>query len=159
MNALKLLREATQLAHHLKNEGGLTFDDLFPDMDNTDEIASLYLTADEWRKTASLVEKVIAARLEALLDGRSVEVGGTLLWRGETKRERCIDSEGFWAWLATQDTTTVQKVFNENSARKGAIPPAVRDTFFEKQSTGKVELQQAPIEVIEDNKRKRERNE
>lgn len=153
MTLTRDLLEAVETAFHLEGEG-YTFDDLFT-QDNRDTLAELYLVAEGYRKTAANVAKLVEAKLEPLLD-RSVEVAGTLIWRGEKKTERCIDADGFWSWLSVQDDPElVRKVFNPNSARKGALPPAARDTFFEKQASGKVEVQSAPVEVLEDAKQKK----
>jgi hypothetical protein len=159
MNHLELVREAHRLAHHIKAEGDLTFEDLFPDDTSPDDVAQLYSVADEWRKTAELVSKLVAAHLEPILVGKSLEVGGILFWRGESRREVCVDADGFWRWVDTLESSEIRKLFNENTARKGALPPAARETFYEKQSHGEVKLQSAPIEVIEQARQKRAANE
>lgn len=149
------VRAAVDLAFHLRPEG-VEFDDLFEGDWPLEDLANLYLVADEYRKTAIEVHKMIGAHLEPRLEGESVDVNGTLVWRGETKREKCIDPDGFWKWLSTQDDwRLVRKVFNEDYSRKGALPPAVRDTFYEKQPTGKVEVQSVPVEVLEQAKQKK----
>jgi hypothetical protein len=156
VNHLDLVREATRIAHHAKSEE-LLFDDLFPDDATTEDVANLYLAAEEWRKTADLVAKVVASRLEPLVRNRAIETGGALIWYGETKKETCIDRDGFWKWAATVETDQLRKVFNEGDARKGSLPPSVRDTFFEKTPDGRVRLQYAPIEAIELAKQRRKR--
>jgi hypothetical protein len=159
MNHLEAIREAHRLAHHIKAEGDLIFEDLFPDDTLPEDVAQLYMVADEWRRTADLVAKLVAARLEPILVNESLEVGGTLFWRGESKREVCIDADGFWQWVSTLEIDGIRKLFNENSARKGALSPAARDSFYEKQTVGEVKLQQAPIEVIEMARQRRAANE
>lgn len=153
-----LVRKAVENAYYLASEDAeLDFEYLFEGEWDLEDLAALFLIADDYRKTANRVHRLIGDYLEPLLENRSVDVNGTLVWRGESKRERCIDPEAFWSWLSThEDPEMVRKVFNPDYARKSPIPPAARDTFFEKQPTGKVEVQQAPVEVLEQARRKKE---
>lgn len=65
-------------------------------------------------------------------------------------------SDGFADWLG-KNPDIVAKLFNPNEVRFGALPPAVRDTFYEKQTYGKVEVKAASLEVLADAKRKKRR--
>lgn len=158
VNALELLREASNSLFYLRGEEGeVTFLQLFDDMP-TDAVAELYLSAEEWRKTAAHLSQIIHARLATdLSDGKAIETGGMLLWYGEKPGyETCVDTSGFFAWLEGEPFTMVERVFNPNTARKGALPEAVRSTFFEQPRSGKVEVQAVPVEVLQDARRKKE---
>lgn len=150
------------IVHLRAEEGDLDFlTDLYgePDVD-TEHLANLYMYAQEWATAANLLKKLIGETLGDRLDGRSVEAAGHLLWRGVSKKEVCIDTPGFMAWLEKEATTNpsiVTRLFNVNYCRKGALDPAVRDTFFEKQETGTVEVQVVPTQVLEAAKQKKER--
>ena len=154
---MELVREATGHAFHLRGEeGAIDFANLFDDTWTTEDLAALYLMADEYRKAAAVVHRAVGEHLLPLLE-KGVTVGDTLVWRGEKTTERCVDPPGFWHWLSVQDDPNlVEKVFNPDYARKGAIPPAARTTFFEKEKSGKVEVNAVPVQVLEDAKRRRE---
>lgn len=150
------------IVHLRTEEGDIDFlDDIYGDRDvSADHLANLYMYAQEWATAANVLKKAIAEALGNKLDGRSVEVAGHVLWRGVTKKEVCVDTPGFTAWLekeATANPSIVSRLFNVNYCRKGALDPAVRDTFFEKQETGTVEVQVVPVEVLEASKQKKAR--
>lgn len=143
----------TYAAHVNREDGNLTFDQLTGEEFTTEELARLYVEAEAWATAAGKVKAAIAQALIAVVE-EPVEVDGWLVWKGESKKEVCIDPEGFGEWLG-RNPTLVGRLFNPNVARMGALPPAVRDTFYEKQTYGRVEVQAAPLQVIEDAKRRR----
>lgn len=143
-------------AVHVNREDGtidlaqLTGEDFTPE-----ELARLYVEAGAWLTAAGKVKAAIGDALLAVVD-KPLEVDGWLVWKGESRKEVCVDPEGFSAWLQGE-TQLVGKLFNPNSVRVGALPPAVRDTFYEKQTYGEVKMQAATLEVLADAKRKRAR--
>lgn len=151
---MSLIPEWVGYAVHANREDGhldlaqLTGEDFTPE-----ELARLYVEAGAWLTAAGKVKAAIGDALLTVVDS-PLEVDGWLVWKSENRKEVCVDPEGFAAWLEGE-TQLVGKLFNPNSVRVGALPPAARDTFYEKQAYGKVELQAAPLEVIEDAKRKR----
>lgn len=166
MTEFERIRSAIDHTLGLGAEDAPDFDELFEDVaaDDDETLARLVVAVDEYRRVTNLIKTIIDNALEALLaereadpDGakRSIMVGETLVWRGESSTEKIIDTEGFWAWLASQDFEMVKRLFNPNSARKGSLPPAARSTFFDKTPTGKIELQRAPVQVLEDARQKK----
>lgn len=132
---LDRIRQAADIAFKTRGEE-LFFDDLVPDYYSDEDLARLYLVADEFRKAVDRVADIVGQEWVQRWrdrDRKGVEVDGFLVTtkKGYTA-EKCIDSEGFWEWMNTQPATMVAAVFNENQARKGSLPPEARDTFFEK---------------------------
>lgn len=163
MSQMEDVREAIALTIHYGDEP-VTFADLFDAYAEDEEIGALLVAAEVYRRAAISVAALINGHLTERLQAKkgtgraTISVGDIILWVGEGSREKCIDTAGFHAWLrgaATENPGIIEKVFNPNDARKGAIPPPVRDTFFEKQPTGKTELQQAPVQVLEDARAKK----
>jgi hypothetical protein len=147
VSLLDLIREACTMAWNLRSEGDLEFADLF-DVDDREELARLWMVADEWRLTAGVVAKLIA---DEFVRGKAVEVDGFLVVPSEYRTdEQCVDADGFFDWLADNPDQT-PKLFNPTYARKGQLPPAVRDTFFEKSKKRRPEIvpQAIPVELLE----------
>jgi hypothetical protein len=141
------------VAHTAREDGDVDLAQLTGEPFTTEELARLYVQAEAWATAAGKVKAAIGQALLGVVD-KPVEVDGWLVWKGEKRKEVCVDPEGFAEWL-TQHPELAGRLFNPNDARKGGLPPAVRDTFYEKQTYGRVEVQSAPLQVIEDAKRKR----
>lgn len=151
MTHLDDVREACRVAWNLQAEGDVAYSDLF---DHADEetLARLWMVADEYRKVAGLVARVIGD--EFVARSKPTEVDGFLVVPSEYRTdERCVDHEGFFGWLSENPDQTA-KLFNANYARKGSMPQAVRETFFEKVKKKRPEIvpQAIPTEVLEKNK-------
>lgn len=153
--SLDLIRQASYLTWRLRGEP-VEFDDLFDEMTDED-LARLWLIADEWRLSVNRLCDLIGQRwVEAwrARGRRGLEVDGFLMTtkKGSTT-EKCVDSDGFWDWMAGQSDEMVRKLFNENSARKGSLPEAARTTFFKKEQTEKPDavrqVSAIPVEVLE----------
>ena len=151
-----LLAQATRDAVYLRGKGEVTFNDIdTPEAYNTDQLANLFLAAEEWRKAAAAVAKAVEAELAPKLErAGGVTVGVLRLWWGETKGpERCSDPEGFWQ-AALTEPDQIRTWFNPNQAKKGSLPQQIRETFFYREP-GRMEVQVVPVEVLEDLKAKR----
>jgi len=139
-------------ATRLRSESAdFTYDDLISDNLTVDELAGLWISAQEWATAARQVEKIIGAKLGELLGesktASNVQASGYLIWFGVSTKEECVDPDGFFSWLR-ENPDEVSKAFNPNTARKGSIPPAVRGTFFEKTLYGEPKMQSVPVEVL-----------
>ena len=141
------------VAHTAREDGDVDLAQLTGEPFTTEELARLYVQAEAWATAAGKVKAAIGQALLDVVD-EPVEVDGWLVWKGENRKEVCIDPEGFAEWLS-QHPELAGRLFNPNDARKGGLPPAVRDTFYEKQTYGRIEVQAAPLQVLEDAKRKR----
>lgn len=121
------------------------FDDYFPADLTDEELARLWLVADEWRKSVTGLVKLIAD--EWVERGAWVEVDGFKVGhkKGYT-RERCIDSAGFTTWALENPDQLIAAV-NPNNVRFGSLPPAVRDTFFEKETVVKPDAVEQPVAI------------
>lgn len=119
-----------------REDGEIRYDDLFPDDDlTTQELAAAWLWWDEYRLAAQTVERAINTELAGRLEAGAVTVAGWLVFLGTKKAEKCIDTAGFHAWLRSElgiDSDLVERLFNPDQVRVGALPPTVRSTFFEK---------------------------
>lgn len=158
-----IVADLTAKAMRLRAEqkGPLTFSELVGDDLNLEQVTSLWLALVEWKTSAGAVEKAISEHLAGLLEekGSGLEVEGHLVFLSKgTKREACIDEAGFFDWLRA-NPDLLDRILNPNTVRKGSLPPAARDTFFEQTVERKPEFtptpQAVPVEVLEDNKQKR----
>ena len=148
------LAEWTQFVVYANREdGAVDLEQLTGENFTVEELARLYIEAGAWATAARAVKEAIGQALLDVVD-EPVEVDGWLVWKGENRKEVCIDPEGFAEWLS-QHPELAGRLFNPNDARKGGLPPSVRDTFYEKQTYGRIEVQAAPLQVLEDAKRKR----
>lgn len=136
-----------------REDGAVDLEQLTGEPFTTEELARLYVEAEAWATAAGKVKAAIAQALLAVVE-EPVEVEGWLVWKGESKKNVCFDQEGFSEWLSSHPELA-GRLFNPNDVRVGQLPPAVRDTFYEKQTYGRVEVQAAPLQVIEDAKRRR----
>lgn len=147
MSLLERVREACLTAWGFRSEG-YEFNDLFEDDYSDEDLARLWLSVDEWRKTvnhvASLVSDEWVARHAA---NGAVEVDGFLVTtkKGYVK-ESCVDHAGFTSWALENPKQLVAAV-NPNNVRHGSLPPAVRSTFFEKTTMTKPDSQPAPSAI------------
>jgi hypothetical protein len=118
-----------------------------------EELAALWLSLTEHRLAAAAAEKAVGEELARRLaaGSRGVEASGSWIYYGSSKREVCVDPVAFFDWLA-KHPELLAKTFNANTARKGSIPPAVRDTFFEKVDSIEPRLTSVPVEVLETNR-------
>lgn len=156
------LAAITKKTYDLRAEGEIEFSDLIEEDVSTEELAELWLLFDEWKTAANQAEKILNAELAERMDREDVmfTFGDWQVFRGwKSKSEKCIDTEGFFGWLATQEdpVDTVERIVNPNNVRFGSLPPAVRDTFFKKSRPPKAEKQAvaAPVQVLEDNRQKK----
>jgi hypothetical protein len=143
--------QAVRLAWNIRSEDDLQFSDLIEDETlSGEELARLWLTVDEYRKTVNLVAQVVGDKwVEYWKACGSLEVDGFLVGakKGYTK-ESCVDSEGFWSWVYKQeDPELARRLFNENQARTGRLPAAVRDTFYEKTQVVKPDATEVPMAI------------
>ena len=157
------MKEATDLVMRLRvEEGDIVLSDVVDvdDPESPDDLADLWLLASEWKTAANLLEKTIGRALVKVLDGGGVTVGDLRVFTktGYTK-ETCIDTSGFLAWLEGNPGHAV-RVINPNNVKKGSLPEAVRETFFEKEIVVKPDSERVPaavpLQVLEDNKIKKE---
>jgi hypothetical protein len=123
----------------------------------------LWLILDEYQTAVNAVVKSVGDKWVEVWTARGekgLEVDG--YWVATelgTKWEKCVNTSGFLSWLA-DNPQMVHVVLNPNEVKKGSLPPAVRDTFFESGRTVKPHHERKPVsvpfEVIEDNRRKKE---
>ena len=151
MNHYQLAKEASDTAWTLRSEP-LEFDDLFPDMSDEDA-ARLWLVIDEWSKTVSMVRSIVGDEWVSRCDSRGGGLTIDGFYVGSKKgytAETCVDADGFLNWLviASQtDTGLLRRVLNPNQVRKGSLPPAVRETFFEKEHREKPDTVPKPTVI------------
>ena len=148
------LADWTQFVVHANREdGAVDLEQLTGENFTVEELARLYIEAEAWATAAGKVKAAIGRALLAVVD-EPVEVDGWLVWKGEKKRTICVDPEGFSDWLG-KNSEMIGKVINPTYIKIGSLPPVVRDTFYETELLGKVELKAASLQVLEDAKRKR----
>ncbi len=160
---VETVKQATDLVMRLRvEEGDIVLDDVIEvvDPESPGDLADLWLLASEWKTAANLLEKIIGQALVKVLDGGGVTVGELRVFTktGYTK-ETCVDTSGFLGWLEANPGYAV-RVINPNDVKKGSLPEAVRDTFFHKEKVVKPDSEPVPVavpvQVLEDNKIKRE---
>ncbi len=142
------IKGLTDLVMHLRlEEGDIRFADLDVETDDVEGLADLWVLASAWKTAANRVEKIIGTELVRQLDGGAVDVGDLRVFTriGYTK-ETCIDTQGFLGWLEANPGHAV-RVINPNNVKKGSLPPAVRDTFFEKERVVKPDSEPVPVAV------------
>jgi len=151
MRIHELVDKATRLRSEDKT---FSYNELSGDDLELQELAELWVTATEWATAARAVKDAIGEELVRVLgdSSRNVTASGQLIWLGVSTKEECVDPEGFNAWLY-DNPAEIERVFNPNTARKGSLPPAVRDSFFEKVQYGEPKMQSVPVEVLAQKKR------
>lgn len=162
--SLSQIREASAVLFHLRaEEGDVIFTDLFPDDHSDEDLARLWVVVDEWRKTVDQLAQIVGdewVQRWRNRDRKALEVDGFLVTTKKgSKYTECNNSEGFWE-AAMRDPEEIPKWFNPNTVRVGAIPQAVRDTFFDEGYRIKPDaVRQAtaiPVQAIEDARQKKE---
>lgn len=142
-----------------ESKEALDYDDIVNDDLALEDLTRLWIGLGEWKTSLDIVEKAVGHQLVQLLD-RSIEVDGFVVYaKTADKKEPCIDEPGFFGWLADHPDQTA-RLFNPNYCRRGALPPAVRDTFFEKVEVPRLDVRPAavPVEVLETNRQRRAAN-
>jgi hypothetical protein len=155
-----LISKAVRLRAETKQP--LSYGELVGENLDDETVMNLHLLLDEWQTALNAVVRAVGDEVVKRLDarGRPMEVSGYLLTTktGYT-RERCVDQAGFFSWLLENPSQGLAAV-NPNSLRFGSLPPAVRDTFFEKENVVKPDVQPKPaaipVEVIEQNRQRKE---
>lgn len=157
MNPATLIDKVMRLRAETKADT-LDYDQIVTEPLNTEDLTRLWLLIGEWQTSLNTLEKAVSVQLVQLLDD-AIEVDGFLVYAklGRTD-EKCIDSSKFLAWLA-EHPEQVPAVVSPNTVKKASLPPAVRDTFFEKTRVVKPEAvpqpAAVPLEVLEDNKQRK----
>ena len=134
-----------------REDGAVDLEQLTGENFTVEELARLYVEAGAWATAAGKVKEAIGKALLAVVD-EPVEVDGWLVWKTEKKRTVCIDPEGFSDWLG-KHPELIGKVINPTYIKVGSLPPAVRDTFYETELLGKVEMKAASLQVLAERKR------
>lgn len=132
MNPAFLVDKAIRL--RAESKVPLTYGELIGEELSDEEVMNLHLSFDEWETAANAVKKALDDEVVRRIDarGKPMEVSGYLITTkvGYT-RERCHDTAGFLSWLIQYPEQGLAAV-NPNNLRFGSLPPAVRDTFFER---------------------------
>ena len=144
MDTGDLVERAVRLRTESKT---LTFNELGLEVDDPQSLAEVWLSLKEWITAGNQVASLMGVELASMLPGAPVEAFGHLVYYGQRSVEKCIDPQGFHAWLR-DNPDVVEAAFNPDSARKGSIPRAVRETFFEKSKKGEAVVQAVPLEVL-----------
>lgn len=120
------------------------------DVDDALEALAIFRQAVMQAEAAKAVREAAAVQLAKLLGkGGAARFGDQIVRYQKGWSERCIDPDGF-AQAATamirQDPPTLEfgKLVNPNSVRKTGMPPAMRDTFYEKRDDDEAKLQIVP---------------
>ena len=147
---VETVKQATDLVMRLRvEEGDIILDDVIEvvDPESPADLADLWLLASEWKTAANLLEKIVGRALVKVLDGGDVDVGDLRVFttKGYTK-ETCVDVPNFLLWLEANPGHAV-RVINPNAVKKGSLPPAVRDTFFQKEKVIKPDSEPVPVAV------------
>jgi hypothetical protein len=142
---MTLLNDVVEASKLFSRAEEAFFADFFAEDLTDEQLARLWLVADEWRKTVDGLAKLIAD--EWVARGVWVEVDGFKVGhkKGYT-RERCIDTAGFTSWAMANPDQLVSAV-NPNNVRFGSLPAAVRDTFFEKETVMKPDAIEQPVAI------------
>lgn len=141
---LNVLERMVRLRSESKD---VTFGEL--NLDDTDPkaLAETWLTLKEWATAATQAASLVEAELVKFLPGAPVEAFDQFVYYGQSTRETCIDPVAFHDWLANHPEE-LNRAYNPNTARKGSLPPAVRETFFEKEKVGEAKVQSVPLEML-----------
>src|SRR5690606_8523256 len=86
------------VAHTAREDGDVDLAQLTGEPFTTEELARLYVQAEAWATAAGKVKAAIGQALLGVVD-KPVEVDGWLVWKGEKRKEVCVDPEGFAEWL------------------------------------------------------------
>ena len=131
------VRDLLDVAELTRFEG----DKLTPEDCEWDNIEDVQIVLDIWRQSkiqeqaAKQLTRVAGERLAELLGtGGAVAYGDNLVRYRMRRNERCADVNGFVDYLTLlvkSDDVDLADVLNPNSAKKGWMSKAVRDTFFD----------------------------
>ena len=148
------VRDLLDIAEAVRFEG----DKLAPEDCEWDAVDDIQVALDIWRQTkiqeaaAKQLTRVAGERLAELLgNGGAAAYGDNLVRYRMRRTERCADVSGFVDYLTllvkAGDVDLVD-VLNPNSAKKGWMSKAVRDTFFDwhddKPGLSMIPMSQAP---------------
>lgn len=152
-----LPRDLVARAMALRSEGEPpSFDELVGEDMPVDQVAELWLSAQEYQRAAKNVLDAIALHLGNMLEasGKPVEVMDMLVVYKTKKSSRIADEGGFWNWM--KENPEYMTAFNPNTIRKTKVPPSVLDTFYEVVETPQPVVTSIPVHVIERNKARKE---
>ena len=144
---------AIQFAERTYEEGEpVTVADLELDYAMTDQAKGVGLAIELHRaavrlsKAAQQVEKATATQLaDALGDGGAVRYGDTFYRYNRGWTEKVIDVDTFWQMAKTLDVR-MSDIFNPNTAKKGSMPEALRDTAFTRKRDDNPKLVAVPAD-------------
>ena len=125
--------DAAYVYDKLRTEGEqVTAADLELEAETVDDAITLHRTAVRLRKALQAIESALGVQLaEQLGDGGAVRYGETIYRYGRGWKESVNDPKAFWSMVRTLDVR-VEDLFNPNTARRRALPDAIRDTAFTK---------------------------
>lgn len=140
----KLVRIVMALS---KEDAPLEWSDLDSEPVDRETLVDWWLHAKAYAAAAKRVVDLMDSELVDVLGSGSVTHGGYRVFVSTVRTdEKCVDHPRFLAWLA-EHPEVVGDVVSPNSVKKAQLPPAARETFFEKV---RVERMQAePVAVDE----------
>ena len=130
------IRAMLVVAERTAHEGdGYTPDDFgIDDIDDIDEAVDLWRAAERQAAAARAVVEAAGIQLAELLgDGGAARIGPSIVRYRVASKERCVDPDGWSAVMTARivdGDITAGDVVNPNSAKKGSMTAAVRDTFY-----------------------------
>ncbi len=120
---------------HVEGEPLLPDDLGYDEIDDMDEAIDVWRRAQRYAHAAKLVADTAGVRLAELLgEGGAARIGDSIVRFRVKKTERCINPDGFAAFLTGEvkgDRVDIANVLNPNDAKRTWMSEATRDTFFE----------------------------
>ncbi len=139
--------DAITFAQRVYDEGDpVNVEDLDLATSTVGDAIDLHRAAVRLSKAAQQVEKATGTQLaDALGEGGAVRYGDTFYRYNRGWTEKVIDVETFWQMAKTLEVR-LSDIFNPNTAKKGSMPEALRDTAFLRKRDEHPKLVAVPVD-------------
>ena len=102
-----------------------------------EQLAHLRSELSSQRRAIDMVNKALARAWDENYGNEVYEDEFKEWYLGRPKGKKVIDTETFYAWLATKDADELSRIVSTSAVKVGGMSPVERDTLLDETSTQK----------------------
>jgi hypothetical protein len=113
------------------------------------EMSELRSHLSQQRRNIDLINNALAQAWQSEYPDERYSDGANEWYVGRTKGKRIVDTEMFYAWLATKDPDQLAKLVSASAVKVGGMTPVERETHLDETPTNdRISIKSRPSEFL-----------